>query len=160
MKTKYLQILFVALLFSLTSCKKEGQSSITGKWQEVKLRIYQLNGTTILYDTTYLHPFTNYDYIQFNDNGTCTEGSDHYYYINAPGFLKTPQAIPPTEINFNYSAYGSVYILSQTPEVINFSGSVTADTVSISGNTLFQHVVDYSPARQANAVYDSYFIRQ
>ena len=158
MKTKYLQISFAALLLSLTSCKKESQAIITGKWQEVKLRIYQLNGSTILYDTTYLQPFTNYDYIQFKDNGKCTEGSDHYYYINAPGFLKTPQAIPPTTLTLNYSAYGSVYILTQNPAPVNFSGSVTADTVSINGNNLLQHVVDNNIG--VSFVYDSYFTRQ
>jgi len=77
---KHLPILLIILTATLASCKKEPQGALSGKWQETKLVLYQDSANVVLYDTTYLQPFTNYDYIQFNSNSTCTIGNDHYYY--------------------------------------------------------------------------------
>jgi hypothetical protein len=159
---KYLLILFIVLATAFVSCKKEQQASLAGKWQETKLVIYLDNANVVLWDTTYLTPFTSFDYVQFNDNGTSVMGSD-FYLIDAPGGLgysKTTQTIPPSTNNFDYSAYGSVYVLTPNPNVANFAGITTGDTVSIHGNTLLMHVVDYGPDRVSKSVYDSYFTRQ
>ena len=119
MKMKYLYMLLI-ITACFVSCKKEsktansgktlsGQTSIlgstpvaAGKWQETKLRMYQMDSTnTILYDTTYLHPFTDFDYLVFNANGTCIIGSDHYYSLNSPGSPKVPQQISPVATNYS-----------------------------------------------------------
>jgi len=161
---KYLPVLFIVLATAFVSCKKEQQVQValSGKWLETKLVVYKQNVNVVLWDTTYLTPFTSFDYIQFNDNGTSVSGSD-FYLINAPnglGYSKTTQTITPGTYNFDYSAYGSVYILTPNPNPVNFAGITTADTVSINGNTLLQHVVDYGPDHMANSVFDSYFTRQ
>jgi len=141
-KMKYL--MFIVLATAFVSCKKDQQGSILGKWQLTKLELYQENANLVLYDTTYLHPFTGNDYIQFNSDGTCIGVTDHNYYVNAPGNPKVPQAISPFTATWDYTASGSVYILTQTPAFINFGFLATADTVSINGNTLLQHVVTYN----------------
>jgi hypothetical protein len=94
---KYLPILFIVLATAIVSCKKEQQAALSGKWQETKLVIHLYNANVVSWDTTYLTPFTSFDYIQFNDNGTCATVSD-FYLIDAPGGLgysKTTQAITP-----------------------------------------------------------------
>ena len=159
---KYLLILFIVPATAFVSCKKEQQASLAGKWQETKLVIHLDNANVVLWDTTYLTPFTSFDYIQFNDNGTSISGSD-FYLIDAPsglGYSKTTQTITPSTFNFDYSAYGPVYVLTPNPNPINFAGITTADTVSIKGNTLLLHAVDYGPDHMANSVFDSYFTKQ
>jgi hypothetical protein len=124
--------------------------------------VYEKNGNVVLWDTTYLTPFTSFDYIQFNDNGTSISGSD-FYLIDAPsglGYSKTTQTITPSTFNFDYTADGSVYVLTPNPNPVNFAGITTADTVSINGNTLLLHAVNYGPDHIVNSVFYSYFIKQ
>ena len=161
---KYLPVVLIVLSIAFVSCKKEQQApaTLSGKWQETKLVVYVFSANAVSWDTTYLTPFTSFDYIQFNDNGTSVSGSD-FYLIGAPNglsYLKTTQAITPGTYNFGYSAYGSVYVLTPNPNPVNFAGVTTADTVSIKGNTLLQHVVDYGPGPESKLVFDSYFIKQ
>ncbi len=110
---KYLPIAIVVSALALFSCTKDSQETpaktphatanalpITGKWQQTKLVTYLLdtNGAR-LYDTTYLQPFTNADYVQFNNNGTCVLSVDHYYYLNEPG-MSIPTKIDPLDHKF------------------------------------------------------------
>ena len=88
----------------------------TGKWLENKLRIYAMNGTGAkVYDTTFLQPFTSFDYIKFNTNGTCITSLDYYYYPNENGQAIPPQKIPPSASTLNYKAAGSKYVLTIPP---------------------------------------------
>jgi hypothetical protein len=161
MNAKYLLPLFIVLLFSLTSCKKLISSPITGRWQETKLRIYMVDNTNrILYDTTYLHPFTSLDYAQFNTNGTCEIGTDHYYYLNSPGSPKTPQQIEPIIATWKYAAVGSKFVLAPLTTVTNPGGFNVRDTVSVSdSNNLFIHSVFYSNIGNAKSISEAYFNR-
>jgi len=161
---KYLPILFIVLATAFVSCQKDltVPATLSGKWMETKLVIHKMNANVVLWDTTYLTPFTNADYMQFNDNGTAVSGSD-FYLIDAPsglGYSKTTQTITPSTYNFDYSANGSVYILTPSPNLVNFAGIAVADTVSIKGNTLLLHAVDYGPDHLVNSVFDSYYTKQ
>ncbi|MFI5136210.1 MAG: hypothetical protein ACHQIM_00195 [Sphingobacteriales bacterium] len=159
---KYLPIVFLVMATAFVSCKKEPQGAVSGRWQETKLVIKVYSANVVAWDTTYLSPFTRFDYIQFNNNGTCAMVSD-FYLIDAPGGLgysKTTQTITPSTYNFDYSAYGSVYILTSPSNGVNFAGITTGDTVSIHGNTLLLHVVDLGPDHLSKSVFDSYFTRQ
>ena len=161
---KYLSMLFIVLTMALVSCQKAEQIQVTpsGKWLETKLVIHKMNANVVLWDTTYLTPFTSADYMRFNDNGTAVSGSD-FYLIDAPsglGYSKTTQTITPSTYNFDYSAHGSVYVLTPDPNLVNFAGITTADTVSINGNTLLLHAVDYGPDHAVNSVFDSYYSKQ
>ena len=161
---KYLPVLFIVLATAFVSCQKVQQApaTLSGKWKETKLVVYEKNANVVLWDTTYLTPFTSSDYILFNDNGTCVSGSD-FYLIDAPnglGYSKTTQTITPSTFNFDYSAYGPVYVLTPNPNPVNFAGITTADTVSIKGNTLLLHAVDYGPDHAVNSVFDSYYTKQ
>jgi hypothetical protein len=162
MEMKYLPVLFIVLATAFVSCKKVGQAPLPGKWQQTKLVIHQDNGNVVLWDTTYLTPFTSFDYMQFNDNGTCAMSSD-FYLIDAPGgvgYTKNVQTITPGTLNFNYAANGAVYVLTPNPNLVNFAGITVADTVSIKGNTLLLHAVDYDFDHTVRSVFDSYFTKQ
>ena len=160
---KYLPIVFIVVATAFVSCKKEQQTAPpVGKWQETKLVIHLYNGNVVSWDTTYLTPFTSFDYMQFNGNSTCATVSD-FYLIDAPGrlaFQKTTQTIPPSTYNFNYSAYGHVYVLTPNPNPVNFAGIAVADTVSVNGDTLLLHAVEYGPDHSVGSVFDSYYTRQ
>jgi hypothetical protein len=159
MKRKYLALLFVILISGIASCKKEKSSPVLGKWQQIKLRTYEDSSNVILYDTSYLHPFTNFDYIQFNNNSTCIIGIDHYYYRNSPGLPKVPQLITPVSSSMNYSAAGYQYVLNTQSSLVNFGGFVTADTVFLDGNTLLLHSVFYLHTPGLKLITDSYYTK-
>jgi hypothetical protein len=162
MKMKYLPILFIVLATAFVSCKKVQEAPLPGKWQQTKLVIRLNNANVVLWDTTYLTPFTSFDYMQFNANGTCVSGSD-FYLIDAPGgvgYSKTVQEITQSTYNFNYAIEGSVYVLTPNPNPVNFAGITVADTVSIKDNTLLLHAVDYGPDHAVNSVFDSYYTKQ
>ena len=142
---KYLSILFIVLAATFVSCKKEQSGPLSGKWQETKLVINVYNANVVSWDTKYLSPFTRFDYIQFNNNSNCIIGSDFYLSAESGGssYSKPIQA-PAGTSDFNYSASGSVYVLTPTiSQPINFAGAYTTDTVSIHGNSLLLHVVNY-----------------
>jgi hypothetical protein len=162
MKMKYLPILFFVLATALVSCKKVQQAPLSGKWQQTKLVIHLNNANVVLWDTTYLTPFTSLDYMQFNGNGTCLTGSD-FYLIDAPsgvGYSKTVQEITPTTDNFNYATDGAVYVLTPNPNPPNYAGITTADTISIHGNTLLLHSVGYGFDHTVHSVFDGYYTKQ
>ena len=161
MKYKYLFIIAI-LTISLTACKKDNGASqypIVGKWQQTKLRIFAQNsaGATIA-DTTYLQPFTRYDYAEFKNDGTCVIGTDHYYYPNNEGYPSNPQAIPPTRALWNYTVAGGNYVLSPQSNLVNPGGFVSTDTVSTNSNTLLLHSVFFGHDG-SKTVTDSYYIR-
>ncbi len=158
---KYAPILLIFLLTGFASCKKEKQpqSPILGKWQEVKIRTYEADSTNkILYDTTYLHPFTSADYIQFDNDGTCVTSNDHYYYLNSPGLPKQPQSVPASTSDLKYSAIRSKYLLNTLSTLLNPGGFVTADTVSLlNSNTVMLHSVFYTHGFNSKIISDSYY---
>jgi hypothetical protein len=163
MKTKYLPLLFIGLMIAgLVSCKKGAQTPVVGKWTETKLRLYEDNGNAVIYDTTYLQPFTNFDYIQFNNNNTCVTSTDHYYYPNTDGYPKNPQQIAPQSFSFNYTAVGSKYVLTPQTTLVNPGGFITADTVIVTGeNTLMLRSVSYGHiVGPVKTVADSYYTKQ
>ena len=161
MKTKYLPLLFIILISALTSCKKEQSSPVSGKWQETKLRIYEVDDTNaILFDTTYLRPFTSFDYLQFNNNNTVAIGTDHYYYLNSPGSPKAPQAITPVSSEMNYTAAGSGYVLTTQSMLVNPGGFDVRDTVTLqSANALLLRSVFYSHLPGIKTITDSYYTK-
>lgn len=161
MKIKNLPLILMIPLFGLASCKKERSSPVLGKWQETKVRVYKDSANVILYDTTYVRPFTNFDYIRFDADGICTIGFDHNYYLNSPGSPKTPQQIPPTSVNFSYAPLGTEYVLNSTNTNTppNPGGFARADTVSISANTLIVHFIFYSHAAGIESITDSYYTK-
>ena len=163
MKIKYLPLFSFALItVILVSCTKGNQnpapspsvnpvsspvsnsvsSPLTGKWQQTKLVTYLLdtNGAR-LYDTTYLQPFTNADYVQFNNNGTCVLSVDHYYYLNEPG-MSVPTPIPTLITNFHYTPAGLKFVLVPQNDGASPGGNSVADTASmLDNNTLLIHTV-------------------
>ena len=161
MKTKYLPLLFIIFISVSASCKKEKSSPILGKWRETKLRIYQVDSTnTLLYDTTYLHPFTSFDYLQFNVNNTVTIGNDHYYYLNAPGLPKAPQAITPVSSEMNYAVAGAAYVLTTQSLLVNPGGFDVRDTVTVQNlNTLQFRSVFYAHVPGIKIITDSYYTK-
>jgi hypothetical protein len=178
MKMKYLPMLLI-ITACFVSCKKEsktanggksslsGQTSIlgttpvaAGKWQETKLRMYELDSmNTILYDTIYVHPFTSSDYLVFNADGTCVIGTDHYYYLNSPGSPKVPQQISPVATNYSYAAIASYYVLNAQISLENPGGFVTADTLSANSTTVLLHSVFYSHEPGLRLISDSYYTK-
>ena len=162
LKPKFGLLLICGLLSGFIACKKENTAhnyAPTGKWLQVKLRTYILDSGKITYDTTYLSPFTSLDYVSFNSHDTCAISVDHYYYINSPGYPKTPQLIPQSIDYFGYKALGSgKFVLNTESMLTNPGGFVTADTViEISNNSLLIHNVFYSHAPGYSSVTDSYY---
>lgn len=161
MKQKLLLFILPALMLGIFSCKKgnmNNTASLTGKWQEIKLRIYIVDSGKITYDTTYLQPFTQLDYLQFKDEDSCVWSSDHYYYDNAPGEPKTPQLIAQSIINYRYTTIGGGKFVLNTPTLLNPGGFVTTDTLlEVNSNNILVHNVFYSHAPGYELITDSYF---
>jgi len=162
MNMKHLPLLLVVLITGLASCKKGAQAPVLGKWNQTKLRLYELNGNVALYDTTYLQPFTSLDYIQFNDNSTVVTSTDHYYYPNTLGYPKDPQQIPAQSSIFDYTEVGAKYVLTPQTTVITPGGFITADTIIVTGaNTLMLRSVSYGHSiGPIKSVADSYYTKQ
>jgi len=160
MKPKFILITISVLLLGVISCKKgNGNYALNGKWQQTKLRTYVLDNGKITYDTTYLQPFTNLDYIQFTLSGTCSVSTDHYYYDNEPGEPKTPPLITQSIQPFNYIAIGGgKFVLNTTTRNLNPGGFESTDTVTeISTNSIILHNVFYSHEGGIYGIIDSYY---
>lgn len=162
MKLPYTLFIIPIFIIGLLSCKKGNNvsSDITGKWQQTRLRLYEFDDKNVIsYDTTYLSPFTNLDYVQFNVNGTCNLSSDHYYYPNdKEGYPTTPQAIPQSIGTLKYTRAGSKYVLSSTSNLTNPGGFDVRDTVSVSGNTLLLRSTNYGHGGdRVYSISDSYY---
>jgi len=154
MKAKYL-LLFVALVTALAACKNEGDHSIIGKWQQVKLRTYAKSYTGIIsHDTTYSSTaFDTTNYAKFYSNGTCVIG---LFY--PPGSINRMSSIAyPSTTTYNYAPAGSKYVLTYPTTLISPGGFITTDTASVSGNTLLIHSVFDN--HQYYAVSDSYYTK-
>jgi hypothetical protein len=162
MKTKHLLLLCIVLIAGFTSCKKSTQTPVLGKWNQTKLRLYELNGNVTVYDTTYLQPFTSFDYLQFNDNSTVVTSTDHYYYPNTDGYPKDPQQIPQQTSTLDYTKVGAKYVLTPQTTLINPGGFITADTVIVTGsNTLMLRSVSYGHfVGPVKTIADSYYTKQ
>jgi len=163
MKLHYTLLIFAVFVFGLISCKKGSNSDpIIGKWQETRLRYYEINANKLVRDTTYLSPFTDLDYVQFNSNSTCTFSSDHYYYPNELNYPTTPQAIPQFIDTLTFNSFGGgKYVISNTNQGVNFSGFILTDTAFVTGNTLRLQVINYGISRTDGFqdVSDSYFTK-
>lgn len=164
MKFKSLLLPVSGIVLCLAACHKDtapGNLRVDGKWQQTKLRIYADSAGVIKYDTTYTKPFTASDYIQFNANGTCAIGSDHYYYPNIDNYPKTPQLIPLSISEWKYNLVGnSTYVLNQQNTSINPGGFrfITTDTVRIlSAHSLWLHSASYSQIPAYVQIFDSYY---
>lgn len=161
-KNTPLLILTCLTLFSF-ACKKDNSANtnaITGKWQQIKLRTYQLGSMgVVIYDTTYTVPFTASDYIQFNEDRTCNLSVDHYYYMNAPGYPKTPQKIDPIVSTLKYESVGSKYIIKQINQVIP-AGFDVRHTASIAApKILINRSVFHGTFGAVNLIVDSYYTK-
>lgn len=163
MKLRYALLLVTLLAIGLISCKKGNSSSpIIGKWRETKLRLYEVDSSKTIYDTTYLAPFTSQDYVQFTSNGTCYFSSDHYFYPNHLGYPTTPQAIPQSIDTIAYSSAGDgKYVIFTPNQPVNFSGFVMTDTAFVTGNTMRIQFINYGISQTGyhGAVSDSYYER-
>ena len=146
MKIKYLTFLII-ISGGLFACKKESNKpGVIGKWQETKLRLYGTDSTgAFLYDTTYLAPFSASDYLQFNNNGTCTISEGHYYYPNELTYPRQPQTVIPITSIMNYTDVGQKFVLIPQRVLLTPGGFDVRDTVlKIDANTLLFHTVAYS----------------
>jgi hypothetical protein len=165
MNVKKLLVPAILLLTVFASCKKVQQAHMTGTWQETKLVTYEDSANVKLYDTTYTHPFTSFDFARFNADGTFDSGQDHYYYLNMPHQNNAVQQITPTVGSWDYTAIstptGTKYVLSLPPGPPNPGGFVFADTVTlVNANTLWLHAVSYGHSFLGiSVVSDSYYTK-
>jgi hypothetical protein len=158
MKHKALPLILSGVLLCMICCKKGNTSNtyaLTGKWQEVKLRTYNLDSGKITYDTT-LHSFTNLDYVQFRGGGIC-EISTFGYYYSPLGIYKNPQSIDTT----HYTAIGNgKFTLNAQSLLITPGGFVTADTISeINTDNILIHSVFYLHVPGYESITDAYYQR-
>jgi len=160
MKNDYTIIfLMVDLILTIVACKKEQTLSIIGKWQQTKVRVYQVDYKgLILDDTTYSgQTFTNQDFVQFNSDGTCLIATSHYYYPAGQGFPKTPDVYQDT-IKWNFTGTWPKYGIEDT---IDLGGPSPTDTATASSpNNLVLHNV-YPMYRFAGpkTIFDAYYTR-
>jgi hypothetical protein len=163
MKLYYTSVFIIALAISFASCKKASTNALViGKWHETKLRLYEVDSSKTIYDTTYLAPFTNLDYVQFTSNGTCYFSADHYFYPNHLGYPTTPQAIPQSIDTIAYNNAGDgKYIIFTPNQPVNFSGFVMTDTAFVTGNTMRIQVINYGISKTSGyeSITDSYYER-
>ena len=158
-------MVLTGLVILLTACKKDNKSSIIGKWQEMKIRVYTTGPTgAVVTDTTYTgQTFTNLDYMQFNSTATVMVSSDHLYYPAGPIYIKVPPYYLSTE-TLSYASSGSNYILLPMTQGSNnhgLPGASAVITATVSGsNNLLIHMVDYFTIPTVSTiVYDSYYTR-
>lgn len=149
-------------MLGLVSCKKDKTFNypLSGKWQLTELQMYQLDNGKITYDTTYFHPFTDLDYMQFTDD-TVAISSDHYYYLNEPGYPKTPQLITQLISKLGYTTIGSGKFVFNTAAMNNnYAGIVVGDTlIEINANRIKLHAVFHSYSDTYEQISDSYYQR-
>lgn len=152
--------MLIGLIIGLASCKIEnqnaGDSSLIGKWQQVKLRTYEKSYSgAVSNDTTYLSAaFDTTDYALFNSNGSCVL-SNHYSYSPTTANLSGGTSYYVTKESYDYLPAGSKYILTLQTTLIYPSGFVTTDTLSLSGGGMIIHsTVDN---HQFYTIYDGYY---
>ncbi|MHB8205847.1 hypothetical protein [Mucilaginibacter sp.] len=157
MKHKILLLIISGILLYMICCKKGNTSNayaLTGKWQEVKLRTYNLDSGKITSDTTYLHSFTNMDYVQFSGGGICEISTSGYFYTTL-GIYVNPKKIDTTHYTAIDNGKFTLNTLSALP---NPSGFITADTISeINTNNILIHSVFYSNVAGYKTISDTYY---
>jgi hypothetical protein len=167
MNPKHFPILFIILLSGLTACHKAYQdpadAAVLGKWHEVKLRMYEVDNDTLKYDTTYYHPFTANDFIQFNNKGACIIGSAYDYYDASPYSPKSPQAVTPSSSMSNYMDAGAGYVITPlSTGLVNPGGFVVTDSAFVSlADTLRFQVINYGHSLSLGfkGVSEAYYVR-
>jgi len=143
-------IIGAAVLFSI-SCKKENKQAMSaiavlygGKYQETKLRIYKVDGTTITSDTTYeSSAFSADDFARFV-SGTAYVSSDYSYDPRT----STPRLAKTSAVNlelYDYSFQTSAYVLSNPQPTLNPGGIYTDTLRSADSKTWILHTVYILP---------------
>jgi len=132
MKTKYIVLALAGISFCLTACTKGSQkpatntinnTSLVGKWNEVKLYSSETNSNGTVSDTTITAGFNANDYAQFN--------SDYTVNIFQSAGSPLPGNAAPDFISkntYNYAISGSVITLI-------FTGAITTPVI-LPGDTL------------------------
>jgi len=139
-------IIGTAVFFSI-SCKKENKQTTAaipelygGKYQETKLRIYKVDGATIISDTTYdSSAFSTDDFAKFI-SGTAYVSAD---YSDDPR-VTTPRLAKTGTVNlelYDYSFQTSAYVLSNPQPTLNPGGIYTDTLRSADSKTWILHTV-------------------
>jgi len=130
-------IMIIGLVSGLAACKKGNDYPIVGKWQQVKLRMYNKSYSGVISnDTTYQRSsFNSTNYAQFNNGGTAIIG---LFYLPGPVEYNILVANPATQ-QYNYMRVGSKYVMTIPTSTIYPSGFITTDTASVNGNTVLIH---------------------
>ena len=115
-----------------------------GKYQETKLRIYKVDGTTITSDTTYeSSAFSADDFARFV-SGTAYVSSDYSYDPRT----STPRLAKTSAVNlelYDYSFQTSAYVLSNPQPTLNPGGIYTDTLRSADSKTWILHTVYILP---------------
>jgi hypothetical protein len=163
MNNKHMWMLIAGLVSIQFACKKESGSTIIGKWQEAKIRIYTKDASGVLLnDTTYSGAtFTSLDYVQFLSNATCINSETYEYFPAGEGFPKKPEHyVSGGTLNYSTVEPG-LYILTAGGTLVNPGGFVTTDTARVIGpNNLLIRFTSYGHSTSTGSTtYDSYYSR-
>lgn len=143
----------IGLVLSLAACKKGNDYPIVGKWQQVKLRMYNKSYSGVISnDTTFQRSsFDSLNYAQFNNGGTAIIGLFYPYpmYNLNIAFIGTEK--------YNYVKTGSKYVMTIPTAATNPGGFITTDTASVNGNTVLIHSTFDN--HQFYAVSDAYYTK-
>ncbi len=162
MKIKYILLAIAAAMFCLPACKKDNKkpvqisnSSLLGKWNEVKFHITQNNSNGVVTDTTITAASLGAnDYAQFNNNYTV----DVFQSAAA-----TPGGASPDYISeniYNYTISGSTVILAPQAILFNINtpaGSITWVVTFIDANNIDLRYTNNAGANKI--VSDTYYTR-
>ncbi|WP_259071161.1 lipocalin family protein [Mucilaginibacter sp. X4EP1] len=170
MKIKYILLMIAGAAISLTACKKNNQnptvnnSTLVGKWNEVKLYSSQTNSSGAVSDTTITAGFSAGDYAQFNN--------DYTVNISQSAGNPAPGSASPDYISmntYNYAISGSVITLTftgaiTTPVVLPGDTLIITRTVTkIDANNIVLHVTSSNaPLNSKNPpglIIDTYYTR-
>lgn len=146
-------ITIIGLVLALAACKKGNDYPIVGKWQQVKLHMYnQSYSGVISNDTTFQRSsFDSLNYAQFNNGGTAIIGLFYPYPLYNLNIANVA-----TE-KYNYARVGSKYVMTIPTTTTNPGGFIMADTASVNGNTLLIHSIFDN--HQFYAISDSYYTK-
>jgi len=146
-------LVFIVLITLLNACKKGNDYPIVGKWQQVKLRMYNKSYSGVISnDTTFQRAsFDSLNYAQFNNGGTAIIGLFYPYpmYDLNIAFIATEK--------YNYVKAGSKYVMTLPTTTTYPSGFITTDTASVSGNMVLIHSTFDN--HQFYAISDAYYTK-
>ncbi|MGZ3891692.1 MAG: hypothetical protein ACXVIY_13995 [Mucilaginibacter sp.] len=154
-------LIFIVIISLSTACKKDNNTPVEGKWQEVKMRFYNqdINTGAISGDTTYqADTFGSFDYLQFNSNGICIFSQTELINNSAQQLTKVQNMH-----EYTYAKAGSGFALTpaQTnPSIISGIGT-TITVSSVSAKTLILHAVSsyLNPSVPYKSISDSYYTK-